>query len=123
MKNIMIAALLLCASGYTAATAAAPATLKEARPGAKQYGSVEHGKEIVAMWCVGCHKTGARADDRVPSLIALAANPMRTDGAIRAFLMQPHKPMPPLELGTQQIEDIIVYLRTLAPRPSAGAVR
>ncbi len=120
MRNLMIASAILFASWHPIAALAAPALQKEARPGAKQYGNAERGKEIVSMWCVRCHKAGATTDDRVPSLQELATNQKRTDGAIRNFLMQPHKPMPPLELGTQQIEDIIVYLRTLSPRHVPG---
>jgi len=118
MKNLMIAAAILVASWQASDVFAADAPQRDSRLGAKQYGSAERGQEVVAMWCVSCHSVGATANDRVPSLQALAANPKRTDGAIRAFLMQPHKPMPPLELGTQQIEDIVAYLRTLAPAPA-----
>ena len=115
MKKLMGAVALVAALHSAEA-----AQLKEARPGAKQYGNAEHGKEIVSMWCVSCHKAGPTADDRIPPLAALAARPKQTEGAIRAFLMQPHKPMPPLELSTQQIEDIIVYLRTFAPPAPSG---
>ncbi len=118
MKPLLITTAILFASWQAMPAPAAPALQKEARPGAKQYGSTERGKEIVSKWCISCHKAGPTADDRIPSLAALAANPKNTDGAIRNFLMEPHKPMPPLELGTQQIEDIIVYLRTLVRAPA-----
>lgn len=85
-----------------------------AQSGAKQYGDATRGQGVVEMWCVSCHAKGAVVDDRIPSLAALAAN-QRSDGAICAFLMQPHKPMPPLEISTQQIEDIVAYLHTLKP--------
>lgn len=78
-------------------------------------GDPKRGAGITAKWCAGCHLSGQTADDRIPTLDALALNPPRTAGAVRAFLMQPHKPMPPIELGTQQIEDIIAYLHTLGP--------
>jgi len=118
MKTLMIAASVFVGSWQALGAFAADAPLRDSRLGVKQYGSAERGQEITAMWCVGCHSTGAMTNDRSPSLSALAADPKRTDGAIRAFLMQPHKPMPPLELGTQQIEDIIAYLRTLSPAPA-----
>jgi mono/diheme cytochrome c family protein len=93
-----------------------PVSAREsAQQSVKQYGDAKRGEAVVAMWCTGCHRSGPAADDRVPSLAALAANPARTDGVIRAFLMQPHKPMPPLELGTQQIEDIVAYLHSMRP--------
>lgn len=85
--------------------------------GAKTYGDAGRGRDVVERWCVGCHSAGPTVDDRIPSLPALAANMPRSEGAIRAFLMQPHKPMPPLELGTQQIEDIIAYLGTVQTTP------
>ena len=118
MKNWMVFAALLLFSEHASVVRAAPALQEEARPGAKQQGNAESGRKIAAMWCISCHKTAPTADDRIPSLTALVANPKTTDGALRSFLMQPHKPMPPLELGTQQIEDIIVYLRTLDPAPT-----
>lgn len=81
-------------------------------------GDPKRGAAITSKWCAGCHLSGPTADDRIPTLEALALNPPRTDGAVRSFLMQPHTPMPPLELGTQQIEDIIAYLHTLGPVPA-----
>ncbi len=97
-----------------------PVNAREAaQQGAKQYGDAKRGEAVVGMWCTGCHSSGATANDRIPSLAALAANPARTDGAISAFLMQPHHTMPPLELPTQQIEDIVAYLHAL--RPAAPA--
>jgi mono/diheme cytochrome c family protein len=120
MKPLMIAATILAGSWHALPTLAAD-TPQDSRLGAKQYGNAERGQEIVTMWCMSCHKMGATTDDRIPSLQALAGNPKRTDGAIRAFLMQPHKPMPPLEIGTQQIEDIVAYLRTLAATPAPPA--
>ncbi len=114
MKVSAIAAVLLLAS-CSAPVEYTAAPQRDASAGAKQYGSAERGQAIVGMWCVGCHSVGTTTNDRIPSLRVLAANPARTDAAIRVFLMQPHKPMPPLELGTQQIEDIIAYLRALPP--------
>lgn len=87
--------------------------------GARQYGDAARGKEIVEMWCVGCHAAGPTVDDRIPSLRALSDQYVRTEGSVRTFLMHPHRPMPPLELGTQQIEDILAFLRTLSPHAPA----
>ena len=80
--------------------------------GVMPHGDADRGKLIVERWCVSCHGTATQRDDRVPSLPALATNP-KSEAFIRAFLMMPHKPMPPLELSSQQIEDIIAYLDTV----------
>ena len=94
----------------------APLTAREAAPsGLNPSGDPKRGAVITEKWCTGCHRPGPTVDDRIPTLEALALNPPRTAGAVRAFLMQPHKPMPPIELETQQIEDIIAYLHALGP--------
>jgi len=116
MKTIAAAAILL-ASWFPVLAHAGAAPQSDALQGTKQYGNSERGKEVVSMWCVSCHSAGSTADDRIPSLQALAAKALSSDQAIRTFLMQPHKPMPPLEIGTQQIEDIIAYFRALTPGP------
>lgn len=111
MKQGTISALILMAVLGTLPLAYA--AQRDARQGAKIYGNADRGKAVTAMWCANCHGSSTTANDRVPTFTSLAADPNHTDAAIRAFLMQPHKPMPPLELGTQQIEDIIAYLHTL----------
>lgn len=111
MKRLLLSAMLIaCMSGANAAD--------PAHDGAKLYGDADRGRAIAGRWCVNCHSAGPTVDDRVPSFPVLARDVTRSEGAIRAFLMQPHAPMPPLELGTQQIEDIIAYLRTFQPAPS-----
>ena len=120
MKTVLLVTAILFGLSSYGVEAAAP-TPRSPRLGAKIYGDAARGKGVVETWCASCHKMGTSSDDRVPSLVSLATNPARTDGAIRAFLMQPHKPMPPLELSTQQIEDIVAYLHTL--RPESGQSR
>lgn len=116
MKRIFFSAAICLIS---LAPAAAPAATRQtdAPQGAKLYGDAARGKEIVTRWCADCHSLGTAVDDRIPAFTALASN-TRSEGAIRAFLMTPHKPMPPLEISTQQIEDIIEFLRSvrLAPK-------
>ena len=122
MKALLLSTVLLAASLQSVSVFAADSPQRPpARQGGKIYGDATRGKEIVEKWCVTCHSVGAPTDDRVPALSALAANPSKTDGVIRAFLMQPHRPMPPLELSTQQIEDIVAYLASI--RATANQAR
>jgi len=114
--TLLIAAVSLVACAAIAAEPGAPRQTDAPR-GAKLYGDAARGREIVTRWCVECHSTGPTVDDRIPSFSALANNLSRSEGAIRAFLMQPHTPMPPLEISTQQIEDIIVFLRSVRAAP------
>jgi len=39
------------------------------------------------------------------------------EGSLRVFLMEPHPPMPPISLSTQQIEDIIAFTKTFSTAP------
>jgi mono/diheme cytochrome c family protein len=109
-------ALLLCTTLVMSGFAADAAEV--ASPGAKVYGNAASGQAVVGMWCASCHASGTTLNDRIPTLSALAQKLSRSEGAIRTFLVQPHKPMPPLELSTQQIEDIIAYLRTMRIEPA-----
>lgn len=86
--------------------------------GAPAHGDSQRGAVIADKWCAGCHAEGPVMRDNAPTFAALAAS-QRTEGAIRAFLMQPHAPMPPLSLSGQEIEDILAYLQSIkaAGRP------
>lgn len=110
LKYLLVAASLI-ASPFTAHGA------EVSSQGAKLYGDAGRGRDVVERWCTGCHSIGVTQDDRIPSFPTLARNAARSEGAIRAFLMKPHKPMPPLEISNQQIEDIVAYLRSVQPAP------
>jgi len=69
------------------------------------------GKDLAITWCSSCHLVGGtnRGDDKAPPFAAMAraaGSPER----LRAFLVEPHGDMPPLGLGTQEIEDLIAYI-------------
>lgn len=77
--------------------------------------SPERGAEIVAKWCTNCHATGAtrRAADVGPTFPEIARS--RSPDYLRGFLSNPHVRglMPPFDLATAQVEDIVAYLQTL----------
>lgn len=115
MKWLLFCSAFVAYAVGTPVTQAAEPTVRGALPA----GDAARGKEITQKWCAECHSTGPVAGDRAPTLAALAVDPKRTDAAVRNFLMQPHTPMPPLELEIQQIEDVIAYLHTVTPPPQA----
>ena len=81
---------------------------------AKVFGDSARGQAIVAKWCVSCHAVdGKTVSDQVPSLSSVANSPLGNPDTLRAFLNQPHKPMPPLQLTNQEIEDVVAYLQNL----------
>lgn len=89
------------------------ATVKPAR--AQTDGLAVRGAELAALWCAQCHATGrsAQATDAAPGFPTIART--RSDDEIRGILATPHMraAMPPFELTTTGIEDIVAYLQTL----------
>lgn len=116
--NIFIALTFLITS-----CDAPPAETPARVAGAPVHGDFARGEAIVKKWCVTCHAVGPSALDQAPTLGALATNTAKTEKAVRAFLMAPHSPMPPLPLATQEIEDIIAFFRGFPPDspPATGA--
>lgn len=75
----------------------------------------ERGRVLAERWCAQCHVVpGAEASaDGGPPLASLPAETGQGAGAVRAWLFDPHAPMPGIDLGAGQIEDIIAYIRRL----------
>ncbi|MBY0511461.1 MAG: c-type cytochrome [Rhodospirillaceae bacterium] len=78
------------------------------------YGDKERGQAIAAKWCAHCHAIHtASANDQVPSLPVVATRHKGQPAVLRAFLHAPHKPMPPLQLTNQEIEDLAVFIEAI----------
>ncbi len=73
------------------------------------------GERLARAWCTDCHQVsaGSAATDAAPPFPALAAKAADDPAALRRWLADPHPPMPNLNLGTREIEDLIAYLRSL----------
>ena len=66
---------------------------------------------------VGCHvidREGRLGNDAGPPFTGLAGDPAKTESTLRAFLTEPHDPMPALSLSREEIEHLIAYIRSLA---------
>jgi mono/diheme cytochrome c family protein len=78
---------------------------------------VDAGRSLARQWCVECHivePTQESASDAAPPFEAIAEDPNRTPEGLRAWLAEPHPPMPNLQLSTGEIEDILAYIQSLA---------
>ena len=81
----------------------------------KLTGDAARGHALAQHWCSDCHllKGATRAVQGIPPFQAIARDPNKTPDYLRAFLAEPHEPMPPLVLDRRQIEDVIAYIATL----------
>lgn len=77
-------------------------------------GNAKTGALLARHWCGACHGLGGVASDAAPPLETIAQR--AHDGAswLRAWLADPHPPMPNLTLSRSEIDDIVAYLETLA---------
>ena len=77
------------------------------------------GEAIAKRWCADCHTLGdgPTASDQAPGFRAIARGRRGTPEQIRAFLTQPHAPMPQMQLSRNEIENLIAYIRQLGNRP------
>jgi mono/diheme cytochrome c family protein len=78
-------------------------------------GDVASGQVLAKTWCTGCHIVGSNGagGDSAPPFAAIANRPNLSPGALRAWLTDPHPPMPNLDLSRQQIDDVNAYLDSL----------
>ena len=113
---LSVCALLLHAPSVTAQQISQAAPLP--KPG-EVNGDPLLGEPIAKRWCADCHALGdgPTASDQAPGFGAIARGPRGTPEQIRAFLTQPHAPMPPLQLSRNEIENLIAYIRQLGNRP------
>jgi mono/diheme cytochrome c family protein len=79
-------------------------------------GDVARGKQIAKRWCVSCHlvspdQKGANTD--VPTFFEIARRSADSVTDLKAFLVDPHPPMPDLNLTRSEIDDLSDYIRSL----------
>ena len=99
--------LAICAATLMLAFASAAHAQASGDPGA--------GLKLVRQWCTGCHvvEPAGRGGDSGPPFLEIANRPDRTPQTLRAWLTNPHPPMPNLGLSNTEINNIIAYLQSL----------
>ena len=83
---------------------------------ARAAGDPARGEALARVWCVNCHVVGNTGKDTAPPLAEIARRGDPAQREARAFITSPHPPMPNFNLARQQIDDIVAYLQSLAPR-------
>jgi mono/diheme cytochrome c family protein len=100
MKKVVLIALLLLAAGSACAA-----------------GDAEAGHKLAQLWCTSCHivDNSPQGADTAPPFPTIAQR-HHDRSWIRAWITAPHPPMPNFNLSRQQIDDIVAYLDTFAPK-------
>ena len=85
-------------------------------PGLVHAADIEAGRELARHWCATCHlvEGAGEGTDAAPAFKSVADNPSLSDRDIKAWLSDPHPPMPNFNLSRTQIDDLTGYIRSLA---------
>ena len=106
-----MAAALLTIAGVADAQQPTPKTAEPLIP------SPEKGAAFAQRFCGNCHLVAgggaATAQAGIPSLAAIANKPGQSGNHIRNILINPHPPMPDMQVSNQEILDLVAYLETL----------
>ncbi len=85
--------------------------------------SPERGLAFAQKFCSNCHLVegggSATVQAGIPSLRGLANKPGQNGERIRNVLINPHPPMPDMQVSQQEILDVLAYLETLRTDKSA----
>lgn len=83
-------------------------------PAAALADEADRGRELALRWCSACHVVAADepGGDAGPAFETLLVE--RTEPGLRAWLFQPHPPMPDLNLTGDEIDAILAYVRSLS---------
>ena len=99
-----------------AVTAGVGPALAEEDP-TKKVPSAEDGKVLAGKLCGGCHLTGTERNGAAPvgppPFVSIANRAGQTAERIEGALIQPHPPMPDMQLTKEEMRDIIAYLDTM----------
>ncbi len=98
----------LCLTIAVASLGAAPAFGDE----------IARGKELASRWCVDCHVIAPNTPggDVGPPFPAVAAEPYQSETALKAWLADPHPPMPDLNLSAPEFDALAAYIMSLKPQ-------
>jgi len=77
--------------------------------------ALERGRDLAVRWCTGCHVIGfgTPGGDAGPAFPSVARREGQSIDDVRAWLADPHPPMPDLDLSAAQFDDLAAYIMSL----------
>lgn len=114
--NVCLVALIAIGLSF------APGSQRHAVAGPGDEPTLESGLELAHKLCKGCHVIDSGAANPVPIGIptfrGIANKPGQTGQRIKEVLIQPHVPMPDMQLSNTEILSLIMYLESLRNDPA-----
>ena len=80
-------------------------------------GNSEKGRALAEQWCASCHvvvPNQESATTEAPPFETIAKRPAEELQTLAVFLSAPHPPMPPINLSTTEIRDLVAYITSLS---------
>ncbi|MCP4329875.1 MAG: cytochrome c [Alphaproteobacteria bacterium] len=74
------------------------------------------GRILAQRWCASCHVVDpaqSGASDVAPPFVHIANDPTKTSEGLKAWLADPHPPMPQLNLDQYEIDSLVAYIESL----------
>lgn len=75
----------------------------------------QHGETLAKRWCATCHVVAAdqqRGSTTAPAFSEIAKKPGLTAASIALFLLDPHPPMPDMNLTRNEARDLAAYIKS-----------
>ena len=86
---------------------------------AQEPGDADRGASLAESWCANCHIIDAKGTGQSVEAARpfpnIAKDPTRNRAFFYDWLTTRHPQMPNLDLGRREIDDLVAYIRTLAP--------
>lgn len=75
---------------------------------------IDHGKKLATEWCSNCHLVTPEqsSGDSAPTFGTIAKTAAERSDDHRAWLADPHPPMPNLNLTIREIDDLLAYIQS-----------
>ena len=77
---------------------------------------IKQGEKLARQWCTSCHLVGGdqgAGGDAAPTFAMIAETAEDRTDDLRAWLADPHPPMPNLNLTRYEIDDLLAYIESL----------
>ncbi len=83
-----------------------------------QAADIASGRDLARKLCVNCHIVELDGQQRqvtagIPSFMAVANKAGQTEDKLKGFILNPHPPMPDVQLKTNEIENVVSYILSL----------